>query len=516
MPDHHYPTPGVYIDPSPSDSFKISGVAASAPVFVGYTLRAQYQKKDCHFAPIAIESVQEYVAYFGWSRTHHYCWPQCYLEEVPSVVGSNDFLQIGLAHYLLHIDYDTVYYMEQLVSSYFANGGEKAYIVSVGNFLQPKPQTYPYHFQRRNTHIHLDDLVKGFQAVRSVTEPLFYCCPDATLLSAQENGKLMRTMLIHQHQAEKGMVLFDVKDDSQFSSDDFGAAATVFRQEVGNLSLANAAAYYPFIRTGFYQPNDITYLHFFGGAFETLADLLFMDQGASSHLETTIAKIRADKENENVTSYHQELQRYSPLYRALLLLVLQRINYEPPTGAISGLLNSMERTAGIWNTIANRSIVNANAVAVTLSDTELSQLYLDVSGKSINVLKALPQDRIVVWGARTLDANHTDWRYLNIRRLFDYIEQSCKQSLEQLRFEANTTATWRIIETAISQFLDTLWRQGAFSGVKKEEAYSVQCGLGTSMTQDDIDNNQLRVAVLIAPIRPAEFIVLHLTQQISG
>jgi len=119
----------------------------------------------------------------------------------------------------------------------------------------------------------------------------------------------------------------------------------------------------------------------------------------------------------------------------------------------------------------------------------------------------------VVWGARTLDGNSSDWRYIHVRRTGIMIEESIKLATGAYVFEPNTAPTWSMIEGMISSFLGSLWRVGALAGADPAQAFSVAVGLGKTMTPQDILEGTLRVSVQVAISRPAEFIVITVSQK---
>ena len=136
-----------------------------------------------------------------------------------------------------------------------------------------------------------------------------------------------------------------------------------------------------------------------------------------------------------------------------------------------------------------------------------------IGGKSINVIRPFPGIGTLVWGARTLDGNSQDWRYINVRRTLIMIEQSLKLATRAFVFEPNDSGTWVTLQSMMNNFLFNLWKQGALAGSAPEQAYSVQVGLGVTMTPNDILDGILRVSVKVAIVRPAEFIVITFQQQ---
>jgi phage tail sheath protein FI len=155
-----------------------------------------------------------------------------------------------------------------------------------------------------------------------------------------------------------------------------------------------------------------------------------------------------------------------------------------------------------------------NAPAVSVSDQQQKNLNIDViAGLSVNVIRPFPGVGILVWGARTLDGNSQDWRYINVRRTLIMIEQSLKLATRTYVFEPNNSSTWIMISSMINNFLYNFWGQGALAGASPEQAYNVQIGLGATMTPNDILDGIMRITVKVAIVRPAEFIVITFQQQ---
>ena len=145
--------------------------------------------------------------------------------------------------------------------------------------------------------------------------------------------------------------------------------------------------------------------------------------------------------------------------------------------------------------------------------------YLDhlaaVSGKSINAIRFFNGLGILVWGARTLDGNSLDWKYLPVRRTMTFLEQSCKLAAQAYVFEPNDKNTWEAVKAMIGSFLTTIWKEGGLQGASAADAFSVECGLGTTMTSEDLANGFMKVSIKVAVVRPAEFIILTFQQQMA-
>jgi hypothetical protein len=133
--------------------------------------------------------------------------------------------------------------------------------------------------------------------------------------------------------------------------------------------------------------------------------------------------------------------------------------------------------------------------------------------RGINVVRDFRPDGrgIRVWGARTLSSD-PQWKYVNVRRLFIFVEESIDQGTQWVVFEPNDDTTWARVRRSITNFLITVWRSGALMGTTQDEAFFVRCDR-TTMTQDDFDNGRLICLVGIAPVKPAEFVIIRISQK---
>lgn len=183
-----------------------------------------------------------------------------------------------------------------------------------------------------------------------------------------------------------------------------------------------------------------------------------------------------------------------------------------PSGHIVGLYARVDNTRGVHKAPANevlRGIVDFEVLV-----TKAAQEILNPRG--INVLRDLRSDRrgLRVYGARTL-TSEADWRYVNVRRLFIYVEESLDEGTQWAVFEPNDERLWARIRESVSIFLTGVWKDGALMGTKPEEAFYVVCDRNT-MSDDDILNGRLIMEIGIAPVRPAEFVILRIGQWLGG
>ncbi len=180
----------------------------------------------------------------------------------------------------------------------------------------------------------------------------------------------------------------------------------------------------------------------------------------------------------------------------------------PPSGAVMGVYSRTDISRGVHKAPANETIF---ASGLKTNYTKNEQDMLNPEG--INLIRALPGQGIRIWGARTASTN-ASFKYINVRRLFIYIEESIKANTNWVVFEPNDTGLWTRLNLSISSFLDSCWRMGMFAGDSPQEAFFVDIGPNT-MTRDDIDNGRLICNVGIAPSKPAEFVIFRVTQHTS-
>jgi phage tail sheath protein FI len=235
-------------------------------------------------------------------------------------------------------------------------------------------------------------------------------------------------------------------------------------------------------------------------AFDTIAE-------AFTSLISDMA-FHTDQQQKNLFTQH-------PFFKSVYERVRSFMSMLPPSGAVAGVYASTDRTRGVWKAPANVSLRGVVAPAFKLSDQEQGTLNIHTSGKSINAIRAFAGKGILVWGARTLAGNDNEWRYINVRRFFTFVEESAKKATEPFVFEPNDANTWIRIRAMIENFLSIQWRLGALAGSTPKEAFFVKVGLGETMTAQDILEGRLIVEIGMAAVRPAEFIILRFSHKMQ-
>lgn len=184
--------------------------------------------------------------------------------------------------------------------------------------------------------------------------------------------------------------------------------------------------------------------------------------------------------------------------------------FVPPGGHVAGVWANNDNTRGVHKAPANEVV--RGAVSVELNVTAGEQSLLNPNG--VNCIRAFPGRGIRIWGARTLSSDPA-WRYLNVRRLFNYIESSIKNNTDWAVFEPNDHALWAKLRRTIAQFLIIEWRKGALFGLTPDEAFFVKCD-DENNPAESIDLGQVVVDIGIAPVKPAEFVIFRVAQLQGG
>jgi Bacteriophage tail sheath protein len=190
----------------------------------------------------------------------------------------------------------------------------------------------------------------------------------------------------------------------------------------------------------------------------------------------------------------------------------------PAAGHVAGIFARTDIERGVHKAPANevvRGIISRdlNGGRKPLSHTLTKREHDILNPRGVNVIRDFRTDGrdLRVWGARTMSSDSM-WKYINVRRLFIFIEQSIDRGTQWSVFEPNSEPTWIAIRTSITNFLRTVWRNGALMGTTQEEAFFVRCDR-TTMTQDDFDNGRLICLIGVAPVKPAEFVIFRISQK---
>lgn len=203
---------------------------------------------------------------------------------------------------------------------------------------------------------------------------------------------------------------------------------------------------------------------------------------------------------------------YAAMYHPWLQVFDRSTNrpgFIPPSGAVMGVYSRTDLTRGVHKAPANETVA---CTGLKVNYTKAEQDLVNPEG--VNLIRALPGQGIRIWGARTASSN-SSFRYVNVRRLFIFVEESIKANTNWVVFEPNDTTLWSRVSISLTSFLEGLWRAGMLVGESAGEAFFVNIGPDT-MTPDDIQNGKLICEIGIAPSRPAEFVIFRVSQNTAA
>lgn len=246
---------------------------------------------------------------------------------------------------------------------------------------------------------------------------------------------------------------------------------------------------------------------------EVQAALIGFCEGKKSCFALLDVPMELKKTNEVANFRDMYDSTYAAMYHPWLEMYdagAKRAAFFPPSGAMAGIYARTDIERGVHKAPANEVVRGCTGLSCAYNEGE--QDILNPIG--VNLIRAFTGRGIRVWGARTISSNGL-WKYLNVRRLFIYVEESIKANTNWVVFEPNSTALWSRVTRTIEAFLATCWRDGALAGSSPSEAFFVECG-PTTMTQDDIDNGRLICQIGIAPVKPAEFVIFRITQKTAS
>ena len=515
-------SPGVYINEVNAFGNSVVPVATAVPAFIGYTPQASYEGKSYTNVPFKITSLADFQAIYCYpdpappaSPAKQYN-PEYYLVAQKSEPEKGDYMQIDGTYYSIVPDPNTIYYLYNSIRLFYENGGGDAYIVSVGTYGPPSGTPITPGDQIVNPNVQLNDLMSGLALLKNEEEPTMYICPEATLLSLADNGTLMQEMLLQNTEMQTAVSIFDIiggrdPDPILYTND-----IQNFRNNTGANGLNYGTSYYPFVGTTIMQSGDIDYTNLFGGDTKQLEPLINPADNPNQNVSTILSNIDDPSLGLTVSQNNNALIAASSTYGLIVKHVLSDANILPPSGAMAGVITTTDNQVGPWQAPANTSIVGASSLPINLSESQQGDLNMDaVSGKSINAIRFFNGLGILIWGARTLDGNSLDWKYLPVRRTMIFLEQSCKLAAHAYVFEPNVKNTWEGVKAMIGSFLTTVWKSGGLQGATAADAFSVECGLGSTMTSEDILNGFMNVTVKVAVVHPAEFIVITFEQEMA-
>lgn len=474
-------TPGVYVEEISKLPPSVASVATAIPGFVGYT------EKGVKNTPTKVESLIDFEEKFGGASTICYVKKTVAVEpeekEAETVTEAAEGEVVakieaaeagGTAETVLELT-GLEYKLHESMRLFYANGGGTCYIVSVGG----------YEDTISNTKI-----IAGIDALETIDEVTMLVMPDAVSLTTAGLASVQNAAQKQCVELKDRVAILDVIDTGNVSTD-----ATNFRNAVNSTSYA--AAYYPYLKSVY--DREINFYDICDGLALTDSALVGYKQNPNSDSAILYAK----------------QQMATPQYAKLVKEIQEKACVLPPSGAIAGIYCANDSQRGVWQAPANMNVSGLRDVNTRISDKSQAGLNVDTSGKSINAIRAFQGKGIVVWGARTLDGLSSEWKYISVRRFYNYVEESVQESTSWAVFQPNDANTWVKVRCQIENFLSNLWRDGALAGSTPQEAFFVRVGLNQTMTAQDILDGYMIVEIGMAAVRPAEFIVLQFSHKLQ-
>lgn len=456
-------------------------------------------------------------------------------------------------NYAFYINGENKYTLYYNMSLFFANGGGTCYIVSVGTYGKDT----------------LDDtkVTTALTNLEKEQEITMIIVPEAV----ENTGvctNIQQNMLKHCGEMANRFTILDIAPKYP-NNDQLNTRMETFQGSIGSEYMSYGAAYYPWLNTSVLGDRDIdgemftwsetfyTYRDKFSDVDRNLQAIIekFMFQSIEVEKDKkvtirgkeyaydiitkellekdlgegiiatveTISAVDPTPEKKVITfssryvtdknGFHQALFNGSVLYQYAMKGLKKYLNLLPPSAAMAGIYTRVDNTRGVWKAPANVSVSYVESTAENIDDKEQEDLNAPMNGKAINVIRAFQGEGIKVWGARTLDGNSLDWRYINVRRTLLFLEESVKNAARAYVFEPNDAGTWINMKSMIENFLRGIWKRGGLAGATPEDAYEVHVGLGDTMTAEDILEGIMRITVLVAVTHPAEFIEITFQQQ---
>ncbi|NEU10447.1 phage tail sheath family protein [Flavihumibacter sp. R14] len=516
-----FKTPGVYIKEIPTFPPSVAEVETAIPAFIGYTEKAEFNGKSLAMQPIRITSLLEYEQLFGFAQ-----------KEIAISVTIADTIAGGITTRTISAATNPatrsrfkMYYGLQM---YFANGGGPCYIVSVGPYPGGNPS---------DTNIDIVPLRSGLEEIAKVDEPTLLLFPDAVTLNSGQYHTLMNLALNQCFLLQDRFTIMDVQhvtgttNEINSSVEGFRNAATLG----ANIDqLKYGAAYFPDLETSLsyrYNDADINVIYILNGAPQTetdeTSDPTTTGKISLETIKNPPADIKLKRQIQSGLNMEKPSSLESPpnppevagnteLYNQIKLELNKLTVKMPPSTAVAGVYAAVDSSRGVWKAPANVSLAYTIAATIKISHNDQMSLNVDpTSGKSVNAIRYFTGKGVMIWGARTLAGNDNEWRYIPVRRFFNFAEESIKKGTEWVVFEPNDANTWIRAKAMIENFLIKQWRAGALAGAKPEHAFFVKIGLGITMTALDILEGRMNIEIGMAVVRPAEFIILKFSHKLQ-
>ena len=531
-------TPGVYVKEVSKLPTSVAQVETAIPAFIGYTKNAPTGVKN---VPTRITSMLEFEQIFGGAKEHQIVFTEA---------------KGGISVTAPTVEFLMAFQMQM----YFANGGGPCYIVSLGDY-----ESLPTAEQDR-----LDALTAALTNLEKEDEPTLIVLTDAKLLNTKYYDGF-KAALGHAETMKDRFVLVDTKTDKADGIDAFRTGISASKYGAAYYPHLNTVLSNSFIEktdkaaekikhnlatelqvkftdeikwykdsktqlTGSNPPAGTAFTamkeegvkkleyvnNYIDGAYETTpissaadaAALATAFQTVINYLDGSIPKLRKYGPAHNMSLIDLKTSN-NGLYQRIKTALGQSKVTLPPSASMAGVYAKVDSSRGVWKAPANVGLNYVSSLTEKIDDEEQKLLNVHDTGKSINAIRNFRGKGTIVWGARTLDGNSNEWRYVPVRRLFNMVEESVAKAADRYVFESNDANTWTRVKAMIENYLLGLWKDGALAGASPEDAFYVSIGLGETMDAQDVLNGRMNIEIGMAAVRPAEFIVLKFSHKLQ-
>lgn len=468
-----YKTPDVYVEEISVFPPSVAEVETAIPAFIGYSEFARKNADlDLILKPTKIYSLKDFERYYGNPE-----------DDAIAITVVDD----GLGGFTVTSFSEPAvkYLLYYSVKMFFANGGGQCYIVSVGTYQAS--QTIDLNGDASSNPATMYGLQDGLDVVKLEDEPTLIVIPEAVHLSTADYTTLAQAVLLQCNTLGDRFAIFDIRDGNiDLDATALGSNRSYF----GNNYLKYGAAYYPFVKST---------MNYWVNSGETNVDVTYGSNPAA-----------------DLVTFKTPGTINTALYNFVKTVLKEHFIKLPPSGAVAGVYAATDSNRGVWKAPANVSLSGVIEPVIKLDNARQDGMNVDAtSGKSINAIRSFMGKGTLVWGARTLAGNDNEWRYVPVRRFFNMVEESVKKSTYWAVFEPNDANTWVKVRGMIENYLTQKWREGALAGATPKDAFFVKCGLGITMTSQDILEGRMNVEIGMAAVRPAEFIILKFSHKLQ-
>ena len=439
-------------------------VETALPAFVGYTAKATGNvSRDLILVPTKISSMREFENLFG----------HLFDNEITITIHKNSDNEFSVCSFK---EVTLKYLLYYSVKIYFENGGGPCYIISVDTYQNPQQVL----LKQYNGLPHAG-LLDGLFKLSEVADVSLIVVPEAVKLSAHEYSQLVRAALLQCHILDNRFAIFDLYD-GDVHNPDLSQSMGLF----GNQYLNCGSAYYPFVRT-----TMNSYVNTEGSNLKVIYNGKEYNLDQLKKLGWSVTRlVRSEMKNRFVNL--------------------------PSSGAVAGTYVTSDRNRGVWKSPANLSLYGVMEPLVAIDKQSYPGHDVDTDyGRSVNNLRAFSGKGVLVLGARTLESNDNEERYVSVRRFMIMVKESLRTSTCWVIFEPNEANTWMKICIMIEYYLNMKWMEGALAGISPQQAFYVNCGLGTTMTSLDVEEGRIIVEVGLAILRASEFKLIKFSHNLK-